>query len=173
MGGMMSGDGEERFQSLHEMVKAARVNLNQNVWDYLIGGTETETTVRRNREALDSVAFRPRILRDTSEIDLTTRAFGKALRIPVMVAPVGSLQSFDPGSGGAVAQAVEEFGAGLCLSSVTEPGLEAAAAQAPNALKIFQLYVRGDDDWVHAHARRAVAAGYDAFCIPVDTPPYS
>ena len=35
-----------------------------------------------------------------------------------------------------------------CSLSVTEPGLEAAAAQAPNALKIFQLYVRGDNEWV-------------------------
>jgi isopentenyl diphosphate isomerase/L-lactate dehydrogenase-like FMN-dependent dehydrogenase len=171
--GSMSSGGEQRFQTLHEIVKAARINLNQNFWDYLIGGAESETTVRRNRQALDSVAFRPRVLRDTSEIDLTGKIFGKALRIPVIVAPVGSLQSFEPGGGATVAQAVEEFGAGLCLSSVTEPGLEAAAAQAPNALKIFQLYVRGDNDWVDDYARRAVASGYDAFCITVDTAHYS
>ena len=95
----MSGDGEQRFQTLHEIVKAARVNLNHNFWDYLIGGTESETTVRRNRQALDSVAFRPRVLRKTAEIDLTTRIFGKSLRIPVIVAPVGSLQSFEAGGG--------------------------------------------------------------------------
>jgi len=169
----MSGDGGQVFETLHEIVKAARVNLNQNFWDYLIGGTESETTVRRNRQALDSVAFRPRVLRNTAEIDLTTKLFGKSLRIPVTVAPVGSLQSFEAGGGATVAQAVEAFGAGLCLSSVTEPGLEAAAAQAPNALKIFQLYVRGDDAWVDDYVRRAVAAGYDAFCITVDTAHYS
>jgi hypothetical protein len=28
--------------------KAARTNLNRNVWDYLIGGAETETTLARN-----------------------------------------------------------------------------------------------------------------------------
>jgi len=168
----MSGDDGQVFETLHEIVKAARINLNQNFWDYLIGGTETETTVRRNRQALDSVAFRPRVLRNTAEIDLTTKIFGKSLRIPVMVAPVGSLQSFEAG-GATAAQAVEAFGAGLCLSSVTEPGLEAAAAQAPNALKIFQLYVRGDNAWVDEYVRRAVAAGYDAFCITVDTAHYS
>ena len=169
----MSGDGEQRFQTLHEIIKAARINLDQNIWDYLIGGAETETTVRRNRQALDSVAFRPRVLRNTAEIDLSTKIFGKQLRIPVTVAPVGSLQSFESGGGGTVAQAVEQFGAGLSLSSVTEPGLEAAAAQAPNALKIFQLYVRGDDAWVDDYVRRAVASGYDAFCITVDTAHYS
>jgi isopentenyl diphosphate isomerase/L-lactate dehydrogenase-like FMN-dependent dehydrogenase len=169
----MTSGVEQRFQTLHEIVKAARVNLNHNFWDYLIGGAETETTAQRNRQALDSVAFRPRVLRNTAEIDLSTKIFGKSLRIPVMAAPVGSLQSFEPGGGATVAQAVEHFGAGLCLSSVTEPGLEAAAAQAPNALKIFQLYVRGDDAWVDDYVRRAVASGYDAFCITVDTAHYS
>src|SRR5260221_5185949 len=103
----MTSGVEQRFQTLHEIVKAARVNLNQNFWDYLIGGTESETTVRRNRQALDSVAFRPRVLRNTVEIDLTTRIFGKNLRIPVMAAPVGSLQSFEAGGGGTAAPTLE------------------------------------------------------------------
>ena len=45
---------ESRFQNLHEFVKAARTNLNRNVWDYLIVGSETETTVAGNRMALDA-----------------------------------------------------------------------------------------------------------------------
>src|SRR5207302_8739582 len=91
----------------------------------------------------------------------------------IALAPVGALQSFDSGGGGTVAEAVQEFGNAFFLSSVTEPGLEAAAAKAPSALKIFQLYVRGDDAWVDDYARRAIAAGYDAFCITVDTAHYS
>ena len=60
-----SGD----FQTLHEFVQATRDKLSDNIWDYLIGGTETETTVRRNRHALDSVAFRPRVCRDVATVD--------------------------------------------------------------------------------------------------------
>jgi hypothetical protein len=37
------------FQALHEIVAKARANLNQNDWDYIVGGTETETTLCRNR----------------------------------------------------------------------------------------------------------------------------
>ena len=55
-----------RFQNLHELVAVARANLDRNVWDYLIGGAETETTLRRNRMAIDSLALRPRILRDVN-----------------------------------------------------------------------------------------------------------
>src|SRR5581483_10229093 len=48
---------EYRFQNLHEFVKAARQNLDRNNWDYLIGASETETTLARNRMALDSIGF--------------------------------------------------------------------------------------------------------------------
>ena len=41
------------FLTLHELVKKARQKLNHDSWDYLVGGTETETTLRRNRLALD------------------------------------------------------------------------------------------------------------------------
>src|SRR5262249_60492907 len=101
-----SGD----FLTLHELVKAARNRLPANIWDYLIGGADTETTVRRNRLALDSVAFRPRVLRDVSKIDVTGKLLGRTLRIPVMLAPVGSLESFDPGGGASVIKAAEAFG---------------------------------------------------------------
>jgi len=38
-----------------------------------------------------------------------------------------------------------------------------------DCFKVFQLYVRGDDAWVDEHVERAIKAGYDAFCITVDT----
>ena len=80
---------QDRFQNLHEFVTQARTNLNRNNWDYLIGGSETETTLARNRLALDAIGFRPRVLRDVSNIDCSSSLFGKKLRIPVLCAPVG------------------------------------------------------------------------------------
>jgi glycolate oxidase len=59
------------------------------------------------------------------------------------------------------------------LSSVCEPGLEAVAQAAPEAMRIYQLYVHGDAGWVDAMAERAIAAGYAAFCLTVDTALYS
>ena len=50
---MPESHSRDRFQNLHEFVTQARTNLNRNNWDYLIGGSETETTLARNRLALD------------------------------------------------------------------------------------------------------------------------
>ena len=163
---------EDKFQTLHEIVKAARQNLAPGPWDYLVGGAETETTLKRNRQALDSIAFRPRVLRDVSKIDCTGSLLGRRIRTPVMLAPIGSIESFDAGGGAAAAKASAEFGVPHMLSSVCNPGLEATAAAADN-FRIFQLYVRGDDAWVDDHVKRARDHGYAAFCLTVDTATYS
>src|SRR5881628_1571892 len=140
----MASNLGDKFSTLHEIVRAARNNLAPGPWDYLMGGAETETTLKRNRLALDSLGFRPRVLRDVSRVDCSGHLFGKKLRLPVMLAPVGSIQRFDPGGSAAVARAAGEFGVSQMVSSVSEPGLEATAAAA-KGMKVFQLYVRGDD----------------------------
>lgn len=163
---------EERFQTLHEIIAAARLNLNQNLWDYVIGGTETESTVKRNRLALDRIGFRPRVLADVSQIDTSATFLGHRIRMPVALAPVGGLEQLGAGGGVTVAQGAGAAGVPFFLSSVTESGLERTAAAA-SGCKVFQLYVRGDDEFVDDHVRRAVDAGYDAFCITVDSALYS
>ncbi len=161
------------FMNLHEIVHKARQNLNQNAWDYIVGGVETETTLRRNRMALDSIAFRPRVLRDVSKVDTTTEIFGRKLRLPILLCPVGSLESFHPGGAAPVVKAAGEFGVAHMLSSVCDPGLEGVAEAVPEALRIFQLYVRGDEAWVDDYVERAIASKYTAFCLTVDTAHYS
>jgi isopentenyl diphosphate isomerase/L-lactate dehydrogenase-like FMN-dependent dehydrogenase len=163
---------EERFQTLHEIARAARASLPAGAWDYLVGGTETETTLRRNRQALDAIAFRPRVLRDASKVDASSSLFGRPVRLPVMLAPIGSIETFTPGGGATAAKGSAEFGIPQMLSSACNPGLEATAAAADN-FRIFQLYVRGDDGFVDGHVRRALDHGYAAFCLTVDTAWYS
>jgi isopentenyl diphosphate isomerase/L-lactate dehydrogenase-like FMN-dependent dehydrogenase len=161
------------FMNLHEFVAKARANLNQNDWDYIVGGVETETTLRRNRMALDSIAFRPRVLRDVSKVDASAEVLGHKLRLPIMLCPVGSLESFHDGGAEPVVKAAAEFGVAHMLSSVCDPGLEGVAKAAPGAMRMFQLYVRGDAAWVDDHVHRAIANNYAAFCLTVDTAHYS
>src|ERR1700692_2842099 len=167
------GASGEEFQNLHEFVRKARANLNQNCWDYIVGAAETETTMRRNRMALDEIAFRPRVLRNVAKVDASVERFGRKLRLPVMLPPVGALEIFDPAGAAAVVRGVGRFGAAHMLSSVSEPGLEKTAEAAPDAMRMYQLYVRGDDAFVEDRVSRVVASGYAAFCLTVDTAHYS
>jgi glycolate oxidase len=159
------------FVTTQEIILQARRNLSQHVWHYLTGGAESETTMCRNRFALDSLAFRPRVLVDVPTIDPSTTFLGHRLRIPVMLAPIGSLQLMTPEGAVAVARAAHEFGTVSFVSSVTQPSLEETAAATPHP-KIFQLYVQGDMRWVETLLTRVRNAGYQALCLTVDTAYY-
>lgn len=160
------------YRTLHEIVRQARHNLDRNPWDYLVGGADSETTVRRNRASLDGLAYRPRILRDVSRVQAATTLLGTVLRIPVVLGPIGSLQVFHPQGGSAAARAASEFGVLQILSSVCLPDFETVAADVPGP-RIYQLYLMGDDTWMDDVIGRAVEAGYTGFCLTADTQTYS
>jgi glycolate oxidase len=156
-----------QYAVLHEFVEPARRNLSRGAWDYLMGGAETETTLERNRRALDALAFRPRVLRNVEKVSARGRVLGQDMRLPVILAPIGSLQDFSKGGGMGPTRAAAQFGALHMLSSACAPGLE-AVAQCVDYPKIFQLYVRGDSAWVEDHVARAIANEYIALCLTVD-----
>ena len=113
------------------------------------------------------MAFRPRVLRNVEKVDTGAKLLGQKLRIPVILAPIGSLQDIVAEGGLAPTEAAARYGVMHMLSSACSPGLEAVAA-ANDHPKIFQLYVRGDQAWVDDYVQRAVASGYVALCLTVD-----
>ncbi len=161
------------FMTTTEIVRAAQAALEPSAWDYIVGGSETEMTLRRNREAIEGLAFRPRVLRDVRTVDTSTRLLGTKLRIPYILAPVGSLQTITPDGAAAQVRGACAFGTLPVISSVTEPSLEETAAAASGD-KWFQLYVRGDVDWIAEILKRVKTAYYKALpWITVDVAHYS
>jgi glycolate oxidase len=158
----------EDFVSLQEIVHTARRNLPQDLWDHLSGGSDSETTLCRNRQGLDSLTLRQRVLVDVRSIDITTTLLGRRLASPVFLAPVGGFVGFAHPEGACnVARAAVAHGTTAFISTAAKPGLE-AAAQAVSEPLIFQLYVRADRKWVEDILDRAKAAGYRALCVCVD-----
>ena len=87
------------YAVLHEFVTLAKRNVTQGTWDYIVGGAETETTQERNRVALNfdrlpaARAARRRACRHERH------AAGPEAELPVILAPIGSLQDFEPAGG--------------------------------------------------------------------------
>jgi len=156
------------FVTMAPIIQEARKRLDQGAWDFLVGGSESETTFRRNRAGFDRLALRPRVLRDVSNVDTSTELLGQRLRIPVLTAPVGSTQRFTPRGAAAAAEAAGLFGIVPVTSSASGPELEETAA-ATDTYKVYQLYIRGDMDWAKREAARIRDAGYSAFTLTVDT----
>ena len=159
----------EQFHNLHEFVAPARRNLSRQRWDYLIGGAETETTC--GATAWRSIRWpSARACCATSEKSTpAAKLLGHKLRIPVMLAPIGSLEDIVAGGGAAVAEAAARFGVLQMLELGVPSPASRTGGRRRTARKIFQLYVRGDQAWVDDHVERAVDNGYVALCLTVDS----
>jgi isopentenyl diphosphate isomerase/L-lactate dehydrogenase-like FMN-dependent dehydrogenase len=157
------------FTTFGEVADAARERLEPEVWDYCAGGAGTEATLRRNRAALDALVLRPRVLRDVASCDAGARFLGLDLRLPVMLAPVGTISLFDAGGAATCARAAERAGTAAFVGVLSVPALEEVAQSAAAPL-IYQLYVRGDRGWTLEQASKAEAAGCRALCVTVDSP---
>jgi isopentenyl diphosphate isomerase/L-lactate dehydrogenase-like FMN-dependent dehydrogenase len=156
------------FTAMPDVLAAARAKLPVADWDKLMGGTESETTLRRNRLGFDSLAFRPRVQAVDASVDASTEFLGHRLRIPVMLGPIGTLHRFAPDGGFAAARAATAFGTMPFVSSNSQSDFEEVPRRATGPM-VLHLAIRGDLDWCADVLHRARAAGYVAVNITVDT----
>ena len=67
----------------------ARRKLPRFLFEYIDGGSYDEVTLGANRDDLKRISLRQRVLRDVSDIDLSTTLFGRRMNMPVALAPIG------------------------------------------------------------------------------------
>ncbi len=161
----------ERFVALPEIERAAKKALPPEVWDFGAGGAETETTLRRNRQALDRLALRFRVLVDVSQIDLSTTFAGLKLPHPVAIAPMGGLVLFHPQGDCEMVRGAGPSGTLAVVSGVAGWPVEEMAKEASGPL-FFQLYHFGPRSWVQELLGGVEASGYHAVFLTVDVPVY-
>jgi L-lactate dehydrogenase (cytochrome) len=154
---------------VEDLRRMARRRLPAGVFDYIDGAAEGEVTARRNLRGFEEVEFRPRVLRDVSNIDLTTTVFGKPVPIPLILSPTGFTRIADPEGELAVARAAHRAGLPYTLSTLSTRSIEdVAAVTGSGARNWFQVYVWRDRGLVKELLDRARAADYEAIVLTVD-----
>jgi isopentenyl diphosphate isomerase/L-lactate dehydrogenase-like FMN-dependent dehydrogenase len=161
----------EKFVTLPEIRKYAKKILPRDAWNFGAGGAETETTLRRNRRAIDRLAIRQDVLVDVREIDLSTSLLGVRLSWPVAIAPMGGLILFHPGGDLEMARGAAEADTLQFLSGASGWSVE-EVAKASAGPKMFQLYHHGDRAWAADLLARVEASGHQAVVLTVDVQVY-
>jgi isopentenyl diphosphate isomerase/L-lactate dehydrogenase-like FMN-dependent dehydrogenase len=168
-GGQVGMAGEQsELATISEVIRAARSRLPQGLWDHSAGGVGTETTLRRNRQAFETLAFRPRLLRGVGTPEIHTTFLGRRLESPVMLAPVGTIAQFSRNGSLGPARVAAKRGTILCYGVMTSPDLTTVGAEAQGHL-MLQLYIRGDRSWLKETVQKAEDAGYLAICVTADS----
>ncbi len=147
----------------------ARRRLPPFLFEYLDGGSYAEATLRRNVNDLAAVALRQRVLRDVSQIDVSTELFGQKLALPLALAPIG-LAGMNARRGEVqAARAAEAAGVPFTLSTVSACAIEEVRAGTGKPFW-FQLYMLRDRGFMRELMARAVAAGCSTLVFTVDMP---
>lgn len=157
-----------RSATIEDLRRIARRRLPRGVFDYIDGGAEDELTLAANAAAYRQVTFSPRVLRDVSEVDISSSLLGRTLAFPLVLAPTGFTRIADPEGELAVARAARRAGLPYTLSTLGTRSIEEVAAVGGERLW-FQVYTWRDRDLVADLVKRAAAAGYEAMCLTVDT----
>ena len=155
--------------NLESLEVRARERLDPMLFDYIAGGAGDEWTLHENRAAWSRLQLLPRMLRGVGSRDQRTTVLGTAVSFPVLVPPMGFHGLCHEDAEVATARATASAGTIFVASTVSNRSLE-AIAEACAGPRWFQLYVYRDKAITRDLVQRAVAAGYSALCLTVDTP---
>ena len=153
-----------------DLRSVARRHVPRAVFDYTDGAAESETSLRRSREAYARVEFVPSVLQDVSAVDTSTTILGQPAALPFVFAPTGFTRLMNHEGEPAVARVAGRLGIPYALSTLGTTSPEDVAAAAPGTNKWFQLYLWKDREAGVELVRRAQVAGFKALMLTVDTP---
>ena len=152
---------------IEDLRQVARRKVPRAFFAYAEAGSYSQATLRSNREDLDRIKLRQRILVDVSQRDLTTTIIGEPARLPIALAPIG-LCGMQRGDGEILAcRAAHAAGIPFILSTMSICSIE-DVAQAVGKPFWFQLYVMKDRGFIRSLIERAAAAKCSALVLTVD-----
>jgi L-lactate dehydrogenase (cytochrome) len=152
---------------IEDLRQVARRKVPRAFFDYAEAGAYSQATLRSNREDLDRIKLRQRILVDVSQRDLATTIIGEPARLPIALAPIG-LCGMQRGDGEILAcRAAHAAGIPFILSTMSICSIE-DVAQAVGKPFWFQLYVMKDRGFIRSLIERAAAAKCSALVLTVD-----
>ena len=145
----------------------ARKRLPRHLFDYLDGAAYDELTAADNQQAFQRLHLRQRVMRDVSQLGLSTRVLGQDLALPLILAPLGLAGAMACRAEVQAARAAEQAGVAFCESTVSICSIEEVRA-ATSAPFWYQLYVMRDRGYAKDLMARAHAAGCPVLVLTVD-----
>ena len=157
-----------RVVNIADLRARAMRRLPRAVFDYLDGGAESETSLRENVRAFESLTFRPRNAMAVPQCDLRVKVLGAELAFPAILAPIGYSRLMHPEGECAAARGAGAAGTAYILSTIAGHKLEDVRAATKGPVW-YQLYLLGGRAAAEAALARAWAAGFTALFVTIDT----
>ena len=123
--------------------KLAKKKLPSPIFHYIDGGSDDESTLRRNTDSFNDCDLIPNVLASVGKPDLSTTLFGRKIDMPIFLSPAAMQRLYHPDGDRASARAAEKFNTFYSMSSMGNNTIE-EVANISGGPKLFQLYVHKD-----------------------------
>ncbi|WP_163934086.1 alpha-hydroxy acid oxidase [Paraferrimonas sp. SM1919] len=160
-----------KYPEISDLKVAAKKRMPKFAYDYLIGGCMEDISLKRNRQAIESVQLRSQLLKPFDGTDLSVELFGHKYAAPFGIAPVGLQGLMWPKAPEILAKTAKEMNIPYVLSTVSSASLE-TIAEISEGHAWFQLYNPTDASIRKDLLNRIKAAGYKVLVVTVDVPTF-
>ena len=161
---------DKKYNSVNDYKLAAKEVLPEDIYNYLVDGSDDSRTLQRNIEAFQQYQIRPRRLVDVSKIDTSVSLFGVDWKSPIMIAPVGFQGLFHPDGEIATAKAAHQSKHQMIVSTVSNASYSEIAQEFDQQKPWFQLYPTKSRATTKILVKTAESNGCNTLVLTVDVP---
>jgi 4-hydroxymandelate oxidase len=157
----LAGEPPGRIPPIEGLVNAsefravAERKLNRAAFSEIEGG---------DRAAFERITFRPRLMIDSRQLDLTTELFGQSLFTPILLGPVADQKRYHPEGELAMARGAAAAKTIVVVAGRSSYPIDQIAEQAKTPLW-YQIDLDGDLNENRARVERALQAGCKVLCV--------
>lgn len=157
--------------SAFDFESVAAHTMTEEGWGYYSSGADDEITLRENHTAFQRIWFKPRVLVNVKNIDMTTSILGVKSSYPLYftATALGKL-AHDDGEL-AISRAAAKTGVIYMLPTLSSHTLdEMLEVRQPDQVQFGQLYVNAKRERTKEYIQKLEAGGVKALFVTVDAP---
>jgi isopentenyl diphosphate isomerase/L-lactate dehydrogenase-like FMN-dependent dehydrogenase len=157
-----------RALNIEDLRRMARRRLTRGLFEFIDRGSEDDVALRNNREALERIKLRSRVLNDVSARDPAITLFGTRHASPVVIGPTGPAGYAWYRGEIALARAAAKANIPFTLANTSNTPMERVFAEG-GGTQWYHLYVWRDMEASLAAGMRARDTGFAALILTVDS----
>ena len=159
--------GLPKVTCIQDLRRLGRKRAPKMFFDYVEGGSFTESTLRANVDDFAAIKLRQRVAIDMADRNLAVDIAGEPASMPIALAPTGLTGMLYPDGEILAARAAAEVGVPYTLSTMSICSIEDLADHVDRPFW-FQVYVMRDRAFIDRLIDRAEAAGCTTLVLTLD-----